>query len=884
MIYRGGNTDIKFYVSKKNERPTVIDSKTKSNKKEIQLSEPLRGLPDGVCDKFVKQGGKWYVERNCCQIVLTEDILTKLGWATDNDNKRYIYVLGCLPYAKAYSYVYTDKIPFVDDIYNSSYFGINFSTVLIFAFPTEIQTNQEKKELIRPYLQNGGLKVVYQLVTPTYEEITDPQVITYLDTTHISNNSTIPCNMQIKNSGYNAIIKPSTQYTVALNANINEEINVDLGGTEVTTTNNIITITTPNTLTNENLMLYGKNVVINNAMLFEGDMTSNLPSRYIEGLKSSFEDGYIPSEDLILDSWFYGNQNVDVIQDGDYAIAAQSGNSTEGNIVVRIPTICKANTLYTLVSLDGMKGCIIRDDKNGQNLHIMGPSDKVIYATTFQTKQELDTIHFYYYKIKVNDTVKVSNNFMILEGDWTHLTEEDLNHLGQYKVEYKVVGKNKFDINKAYQIYLTNNTINGNARTWALSILTGQSGTNSNRTVDKLLYLKKGYYIINCVVNKFIPLDSENFSFVFSIRNYDKDGNCISHHKAELNSIVELTCDGYYDIQIGNRGEFSISNIQLEEGTVATEYEPYKESIQTVYLNSPLLQGDTIEEIDGEVYHVHRCGKVVLDGSQYVGSVIETTDGLGFRCYASLADTLYGVAIPGQWGSIEPKHNSEIFKLDRNAFSEGTKYHNTLYAQYGAIYMNFSKDTLPTANSNTIKQWLQQNPTTVVYELANPTYELIPSSSIVCKSYPNGHLDFDTNVHIDNTVNFVKANLPITYANTSTNYKLQFVSNKDMENVTINALGNIMENVTITKGLNKISFTSPSDATNILTFEGLGYAYISDVQLVATEKDIDYFKGLYSTYECGLIEDESNENYGKYEVNIVSHNAPIQFGKGGKIE
>ena len=31
------------------------------NKKEISLNEPLRGLPNGVCDKFVKQGGKWYV-------------------------------------------------------------------------------------------------------------------------------------------------------------------------------------------------------------------------------------------------------------------------------------------------------------------------------------------------------------------------------------------------------------------------------------------------------------------------------------------------------------------------------------------------------------------------------------------------------------------------------------------------------------------------------------------------------------------------------------------------------------------------------------------------------------------------------------------------------
>ena len=152
------------------------------NKKEILLNEPLRGLPNGVKDRFVKIGGKWFIERNC----------------------------GTRTYEEG------DKDVYITDLVNT----------------------------------------VYPLETPTYEPLEiEPTLNTYNEVTHILNNSIIPCNMHIKNTGYNAIIKPSTLYTVALDTDKNGTVGINLGGVKGTTTNNVATITTTETLKDENLRL-----------------------------------------------------------------------------------------------------------------------------------------------------------------------------------------------------------------------------------------------------------------------------------------------------------------------------------------------------------------------------------------------------------------------------------------------------------------------------------------------------------------------------------------------------------------------------------------------------------------------------------------------------
>jgi len=708
----------------------------------------------------------------------------------------------------------------------------------------------------KQWLSENPTTVVYELANPYYETISTSELCLPITTNcKLLTSSNIPLTtMSTRVFTEEVNILANTQYSLNFNSDVASTVNITLGGTVLSNQAivkgyNKFSITTPSTLVDNLLIIEGSGVNISEVVVTEYDEGV---CEYIEGLKSSFEDGYIPPKNLL----------------NDYEVI-KSSNSTHQYSRVAV----KPNTIYTLFYPSLItEGC--------NNVYGVYNTEGTSALLTFSVSESSRTFNTGNREaVNVYGRLKRSNGNLVIytdpeslddnwnkglalfEGDWTHLhlTEEDLNHLGQYKVEYKVVGKNKATLQEEGAFY--------------------------NYT--------SGYKMSSTTHNSYIALVEPSKTYIVSFENIDRvkiSNLCFWDSSMKfINGLAfnknDLTFTTPYNAKFIAIAVYkSATAFQLEEGTVATEYEPYKESIQTVYLNSPLLEGDTIEEIDGEVYHVHRYGKVVLDGSKdEVWSHLPS--------YLTETSAVYNTTSISGYASGNGNTSSTIeFQCDRFVPHIRTYSENI---SWGSVLMNEQKgfrirlpltETSGVASQSAIRKWLSENPTTVVYGLANPTYELIPSSSIVCKSYPNGHLDFNTNVHIDNTVNFVKANLPITYANTSTNYKLQFVSNKDMENVTINVLGNIMENVTINKGLNKISFTSPSDATNILTFEGIGRAYISNVQLVATEKDIDYFKGLYSTYECGLIEDESNENYGKYEVNIVSHNAPIQFGKGGKIE
>ena len=86
---------------------------------------------------------------------------------------------------------------------------------------------------------------------------------------------------------YNAIIKPSTQYTVAFDTDKTGEVGINLAGSKVTTTNNVATVTTPSTLTDDTLRLYGKGIKVNNVRLLEGDKTNYIPS-FFECMKPCF--------------------------------------------------------------------------------------------------------------------------------------------------------------------------------------------------------------------------------------------------------------------------------------------------------------------------------------------------------------------------------------------------------------------------------------------------------------------------------------------------------------------------------------------------------------------------------------------------------------------
>lgn len=254
---------------------------SKSNKKEILLNEPLRKANDNVKDRFVKINGKLYIERNCKQLTITGNE-PNVVWRSDG-------ILGNV--YRFWSNNFPNCITLNADgcVFMGSYEGVYQANAINIQISTS-KIAEDNVELFVEYLKQNPLTLVIKRDKPIYEPLeTNPELLVYNDVAHISNNSTIPCNMKVKNSGYNAIIKPSTLYTVALDTNKSGTIGMNLGGTKVTTTNNVAIITTPATLTDDSLRIYGKGIKGFKVRLLEGDKTNWIPS-FFEGMKSCFED------------------------------------------------------------------------------------------------------------------------------------------------------------------------------------------------------------------------------------------------------------------------------------------------------------------------------------------------------------------------------------------------------------------------------------------------------------------------------------------------------------------------------------------------------------------------------------------------------------------
>ena len=173
------------------------------------------------------------------------------------------------------------------------------------------------------------------------------------------------------------------------------------------------------------------------------------------------------------------------------------------------------------------------------------------------------------------------------------------------------------------------------------------------------------------------------------------------------------------------------------------------------------------------------------------------------------------------------------------------------------------------------KQWLQANPTTVVYQLAEPYYEEISSSQKLIKSSSNNKLIFNTNIPLT-SIQLKPYEEELTYLYKSTAYTVQFeADNNCLVNVTLG--GTKLLNQSIVAGLNKIQITTPSTLLdNKLRLDVIGSCNISELVVTNSIQEFEYFEGMKSSFE-DTLNDEA------YNAEIIIYNAPVRFGKGGRL-
>ena len=168
--------------------------------------------------------------------------------------------------------------------------GGNARTIFIY-----IQNSRLTSQSIggfKQWLQSNPITIQYQLETPVITKINLSSTLkSWNTTTHIYSeipeNSLYPI-LSHSNPSYPVILKPSTKYSIVANSysnsHTNSAINFNLGGATASTTvgNRVTTITTPSTLTSEELVMSGRGNKLNNVMVIEGDVVGDEP--YFEGI------------------------------------------------------------------------------------------------------------------------------------------------------------------------------------------------------------------------------------------------------------------------------------------------------------------------------------------------------------------------------------------------------------------------------------------------------------------------------------------------------------------------------------------------------------------------------------------------------------------------
>lgn len=174
-------------------------------------------------------------------------------------------------------------------------------------------------------------------------------------------------------------------------------------------------------------------------------------------------------------------------------------------------------------------------------------------------------------------------------------------------------------------------------------------------------------------------------------------------------------------------------NIQVEIGKSATDYVPFFESKQSLYLTSPLLKGDKLVYKEDGIYHYHKSGKVVIDGSSintiYDSRFPELILFITYSNVPNIAKGAYREVVCDTLFSYK-KHHGDMPSAGITQWSDKS-------ASFTGC---LKRSDLVSEDKAGIVQWFNEHPTTVIYELETPYYEKVLDNKFVLDTVDNAIL------------------------------------------------------------------------------------------------------------------------------------------------
>lgn len=273
----------------------------------------------------------------------------------------------------------------------------------------------------------------------------------------------------------------------------------------------------------------------------------------------------------------------------------------------------KLDTIYTIIY------DVIANDNN---VHIMVNNIETEFYDTEMWSYYVDSsvghhqmtftysgdYDFFNWWANPSDSRVIIDNIIILEGDHT---QEDIPYFeGMQSVENPVVtttGKNLFNINGGLIATSVTYSINGDSLTLIGNWFARQVVDLKPNTTYTLSYGKAESD------NGFARM-SVYFNGTSSMLAISATSELTFTTPSSFNDISVI----FYAKEGGDTNTVTYTKIQLEEGSVATEYEPYKSTTVTCNEDVELRGiGDVKDELDlltGEL--TQRVGEIVLDGSE----------------------------------------------------------------------------------------------------------------------------------------------------------------------------------------------------------------------------------------------------------------------------
>lgn len=415
--------------------------------------------------------------------------------------------------------------------------------------------------------------------------------------------------------------------------------------------------------------------------------------------------------------------------DGTYTV---NGTATDDFDIALAPYTTKQNIYYTL------SGC----PSGGSNTtYYLDPRGYEYDTGSGITIRNPNQDYSNYIRIVIKKDVTVNNLLfkpMFNEGQTAQpfepYTGGQPSPSPDYPQEIKAVSKlsgafyskNLFDFN----IIKDSNITRGTA-VWTNNSVTITSNASDCYTES---YSKKNYIKVkpNTTYTLLFKRDKsvQGSIYIFKKKNYD-DSN---YYDVSCNTSSDLkkawtfttkSSTNYLAFRLGiyQSGQTcTFSEIMLVEGSHTWDnisYENGKQSLLNYTLQNPLYKlGDVYDYIDlnrGKI--VRNIGVVTFDGSDDEDIRLSPPDG-SRRVYLYLfRNSILSIE------NINPYCKSNMFKFT-NLWTDGVMSHNHLfYVSSTNIYVSYNEIT----SLNDFKTWLNKNPITVVYQLATPTEEPLPS-------------------------------------------------------------------------------------------------------------------------------------------------------------